>query len=358
MTMAEQARINAQNKMKVLSSEKTEEKDVHSNKTVGKELKTMLIPLSLIVSRRNIRKEYNQETLNELADSMKEDGQIQPITVAENDDGTYTILTGHRRYEGAKLAKLANLECVIRPDYETEIQEIVTQLIENEVRENITPEEKEQSIERLLSLGLTGTEICKRVHKSKSWLSRAKDALAFRKENGEEFKKAGISLTTDQAYNAKGADPADVKQALEELLENPEKKSNILNTLGKKAPKKETGRPIKKPAQTAKNEEKRTTTVPSTPTEYCPGNNLVESDTANDNEEDFSDSMNVPVIDNTPVQQKRNFTFKQIIILDDENKTFSVQCALVGEGAPDELNSILYNAVLDYYKNEGYDEEE
>ncbi len=59
------------------------------------------------------RKFFDEESINELAESIKSLGIIQPITVRESEDGLYTVVSGERRLRAAKIAGLENIPCII-----------------------------------------------------------------------------------------------------------------------------------------------------------------------------------------------------------------------------------------------------
>ena len=85
------------------------------------------------------RKKFDEESLQELAQSIKTYGVIQPIIV-ENKDGFYRIIAGERRWRAAKIAGLEEIPAMIRNEDEQRSKEI--SLIENIQRENLNPIEK------------------------------------------------------------------------------------------------------------------------------------------------------------------------------------------------------------------------
>ena len=73
------------------------------------------VELSKIVANPNQpRRNFDQEALDELADSIREHGVISPITLRKNDDGTYMIIAGERRFRAAKIAGLNTIPAYIR----------------------------------------------------------------------------------------------------------------------------------------------------------------------------------------------------------------------------------------------------
>ena len=117
-------------------------------------------------NRDQPRKTFNQESLEELAESIKEFGLIQPIVVTKK-DGYYAIVAGERRWRACKIAGIETIPAILREDDEKKNQEIA--LIENVQREDLNPIEKAMGIKNLITTyGLKQEEIAKRLGKSRS----------------------------------------------------------------------------------------------------------------------------------------------------------------------------------------------
>ncbi len=93
------------------------------------------------------RKKFNQESLKELAESIKNYGVLQPIIVEDKGD-FYKIIAGERRWRASKLAGLEEIPCLIRDEDEQKNKEI--SLIENIQRENLNPIEKALGYKELI----------------------------------------------------------------------------------------------------------------------------------------------------------------------------------------------------------------
>lgn len=120
-------------------------------------------------NREQPRKVFNQDALEELADSIKTYGIIQPIVVSKQ-DGYFGIVAGERRWRAAKLAGLEEIPAIIRDDDEQTNKEIA--LIENIQREDLNPYEKAVGIRNLMDkYGLTQEEVSKKIGKSRSSIS-------------------------------------------------------------------------------------------------------------------------------------------------------------------------------------------
>ena len=99
-------------------------------------------------NREQPRKKFDEDALQELADSIKQFGLLQPILVQDRKD-YYEIIAGERRWRAAKLAGLKEVPVIIRNYTEQEIVEI--SLIENIQREDLNPIEEAQAYKRLLT---------------------------------------------------------------------------------------------------------------------------------------------------------------------------------------------------------------
>lgn len=117
-------------------------------------------------NREQPRKNFDEDSLQELADSIKQFGLLQPILV--QDRKTYfEIVAGERRWRAAKLAGLKEVPVIIRNLTEQEIVEI--SLIENIQREDLNPIEEAQAYKRLLTeFNLKQDEVAERVSKSRT----------------------------------------------------------------------------------------------------------------------------------------------------------------------------------------------
>jgi len=117
-------------------------------------------------NREQPRKLFDEDALQELADSIKQFGVIQPILVQDRGDH-YEIIAGERRWRAAKLAGLKEVPVIIKNYTEREIVEI--SLIENIQREDLNPIEEAQAYKRLLNeFDLKQDEVAERVSKSRA----------------------------------------------------------------------------------------------------------------------------------------------------------------------------------------------
>ena len=117
-------------------------------------------------NREQPRKHFDEDALQELADSIKQFGLLQPILVQDRKD-YYEIIAGERRWRAAKLAGLKEVPVIIKNYTEQEIVEIA--LIENIQREDLNPIEEAQAYKKLLTeFNLKQDEVAERVSKSRA----------------------------------------------------------------------------------------------------------------------------------------------------------------------------------------------
>lgn len=126
-----------------------------------------LIPINKVEPNRDQpRKTFDEEGLNELAESIRTFGVLQPLLVQKQDD-YYRIIAGERRWRAAKIAGLKKVPVIIKDLSEKEILEI--SLIENLQREDLNPIEEAEGYQRLLQeFNMTQEELAQRVSKSRS----------------------------------------------------------------------------------------------------------------------------------------------------------------------------------------------
>lgn len=117
-------------------------------------------------NREQPRKNFDEDALQELADSIKQYGIVEPLIVQDRKT-YYEIIAGERRWRAAKLAGLKEVPVIVRNYTEQEIVEI--SLIENIQREDLNPIEEAQAYKRLLTeFNLKQDEVAERVSKSRT----------------------------------------------------------------------------------------------------------------------------------------------------------------------------------------------
>ena len=129
--------------------------------TPGEELREL--PLELIVPNpKQPRRDFDAETLQELAGSLGEQGVLQPVLVRPRAGGTYELVAGERRWRAARIAGLERIPALVREREDAAALEVA--LIENMAREDLNPIEEARACAALVEeLGLTRKEIGRRV---------------------------------------------------------------------------------------------------------------------------------------------------------------------------------------------------
>ena len=151
----------AKHQAKSKKAQEPEKKEEDSD--IGKEL--MVKVTSIEPNREQPRKDFNEEAMGELAESMKVYGVLQPLLVQKKGD-YYEIIAGERRWRAAKLAGLKEVPVVIREYTKQQTMEIA--LIENVQREDLNAIEEAKAYQRLIQeFELKQEEIAARVGKSR-----------------------------------------------------------------------------------------------------------------------------------------------------------------------------------------------
>ena len=118
------------------------------------------------------RKDFSKESLDELADSIREHGIIQPILVEESSPDGYMIVAGERRWRAAQIAGLRDVPVLVKAF--TDQQRLEISLIENIQREDLNPVEEAHAYRNLMEItGLAQEEVARRVGKNRSTVANA-----------------------------------------------------------------------------------------------------------------------------------------------------------------------------------------
>lgn len=138
------------------------------------------------------RKNFDKESLNELAESIRIHGLIQPIVVNEMPDG-YMIIAGERRFRACKLCGLKDIDAVVKNYSNKQIAEIA--IIENLQREDLNPVEVAKGIKKLMDeYGLTQEKVAERLGKSRSAIANSLRILTLYPEVIDLIEKGKISF--------------------------------------------------------------------------------------------------------------------------------------------------------------------
>lgn len=146
--------------------------DNFENEIVKNTSKDEIVELNIADIRSNPyqpRKSFDEQALNELAESIKEHGLVQPIIVKKSIKG-YEIVAGERRTKASKIAGKTTIPAIIRDFNDTQMMEIA--LIENIQRENLNPIEEANAYEKILTAeNITQEELAKKFGKSRSYIT-------------------------------------------------------------------------------------------------------------------------------------------------------------------------------------------
>ena len=137
------------------------------------------------------RKEFDGEKLDELAQSIKENGVIQPIIVRQSPVIGYEILAGERRYRASLLAGLRSIPAVVKQLSDQEM--MVQSIIENLQRENLNPIEEARAYESLVEKGFTHAEIADKMGKSRPYISNSIRLLSLPEQILSEVENGKLS---------------------------------------------------------------------------------------------------------------------------------------------------------------------
>ena len=126
------------------------------------------------------RKTFDPEALEDLANSIKEHGIIQPIIVRPVKKG-YEIVAGERRYRAARKAELKNVPCIVREL--TDRENMLLAIVENMQREDLNPIEEAEGLNQMIkTYGLTQEQVSKNVGKSRPYISNSLRLLKLPKD--------------------------------------------------------------------------------------------------------------------------------------------------------------------------------
>ncbi len=158
-----------------------------------KERDIVEIPLDEIRSNPyQPRKEFDEESLNEFAESIKEHGVIQPIIVKKSIKG-YELIAGERRTRASKIAGKKTIPAIVREMTDEEMMEIA--LIENIQREDLNPIEEASAFEKIIeTTKMTQEEAAKRFGKSRSYITNLLGLLKLPENVKKEVQDGKISM--------------------------------------------------------------------------------------------------------------------------------------------------------------------
>ena len=179
-------------------------------------MKLKMIKLTDIVANPlQPRQDFNQEKLQELANSIKEGDLLQPIVVRLNGNNTYEIVAGERRYKAFQILKEPKIPCIIR-NITDDTDALEKSLIENLQRDDLTSIERENAISDLWKSDRykTHVELARKLGMSRQHIGRILEAKEFREKNKVS------SVSTFSIVDTKGLFNEPRKKLLKQVGEN------------------------------------------------------------------------------------------------------------------------------------------
>ena len=144
-------------------------------------------------NKKQPRKNFEETEIQELANSIKNQGLIQPLVVRQTSDESYEIIAGERRWRACQIAGLHSVECVIMSVPEKNVYEIA--LIENIQRENLNVVEEAKAYKNLIQINNLKTEdLAKKLGKSASHISNLIRILTLDEKIHDMLTKGQISM--------------------------------------------------------------------------------------------------------------------------------------------------------------------
>ena len=137
------------------------------------------------------RKEFSEEKIQELAQSIKENGLIQPIIVRKSPVFGYEILAGERRYRASIAAGLSKVPVIVKQLSDQDM--MLHSIIENLQRENLNPIEEAKAYQSLIDKGFTHTEIAEKMGKSRPYITNLVRLLGLPKHILTEVESGKLS---------------------------------------------------------------------------------------------------------------------------------------------------------------------
>lgn len=203
------------------------------------EKELLFIDINKIFRNENqVRKNFDNESLNALAESIKRNGVIQPILLLKKDD-KFQIIAGERRYRASKIAGLKEIPSIILDEDEMKLFEI--SLIENLQREDLNPIEEALAYKELVDLKkITHNEISNMIGKSRTYITTTISLLKLDKyvqeciiekkiSRGHAKLLVGLKSNEQKKYSDMIFEKNLSVRELEKILQNDKKEKKVNN---------------------------------------------------------------------------------------------------------------------------------
>lgn len=192
--------------------EKNDEKDLQGQRVENIEIS------KIIPNRSNPRKKFDQDALEELAESIKLYGIIQPIVLVQDGD-VYEIVAGERRYRAAKIAGLKEVPAIIK-DLDNKSKDMIS-MVENIQRKDLNPYEEALAYDNMMKeYKLTQNELSQVVGKSRTFIANSVRLLSLDDKTISQLENGNITST--QARALLGVDDIEERNKYLQMLINKE----------------------------------------------------------------------------------------------------------------------------------------
>lgn len=215
-----------------------------SDNTTEVQVKKTLRITEIEPNREQPRKNFSDEAITALAESIRDHGMLQPILVRHMEDGSYRIVAGERRWRAARMLGLDEVPVNIKEMTDTEAAQLA--LIENLQRENLNPVEEAMGFKELIEkYGMTQDAVAKTIGRSRSSVSNSMRILALPNrilnmvEDGElslghakallSFENEDLMIATAVKAANGGLTVRQVERAAQKSLENEDEQSEKSN---------------------------------------------------------------------------------------------------------------------------------
>jgi ParB family chromosome partitioning protein len=177
------------------------------------------IPIEAIEANPNQpRKDFDNKALNDLAQSLRRSGILQPVVIRRKGDDRYQLVVGERRWRAAKLAGLRTIPAIVREVGDPETLELA--LVENLLREDLNPMEEAEAYQRLLAeFGWTQEQLAERVGKDRSSVANCLRLLRLPAEIQADLRSGRLAMGHARALLSLGS-PAEQLRLRAEILEH------------------------------------------------------------------------------------------------------------------------------------------
>lgn len=215
-----------------------------SDNTTEVQVKKTLRITEIEPNREQPRKNFSDEAITALAESIRDHGMLQPILVRPMEDGSYRIVAGERRWRAARMLGLDEVPVNIKEMTDTEAAQLA--LIENLQRENLNPVEEAMGFKELIEkYGMTQDAVAKTIGRSRSSVSNSMRILALPDrilnmvEDGElslghakallSFENEDLMIATAVKAANGGLTVRQIERAAQKSIENEDEQSEKSN---------------------------------------------------------------------------------------------------------------------------------